>query len=311
MSTSRLTISITPIQWEAQTFAEHACDWRGPSACQMFASATLKGADKKTGRPEYTNITWRHAGGTALDSCCRSGHCIRSGLADKGWTAEASRPRRGSYQIVLERLIRIFLALLALCILLPVMVFCALVLDFRARSDFYKGRDPVPAIAVVFSGSHDRIYLAMDLLEQDVIAQVFISGANPRSGIRTQSFAKDFNLSPAAMADLESGKVVFAPDATSTLENAVETACWLNEHPEITEVTLITSHWHMPRSSVALERSLTRRVKIVRFPSEPAAEKYEGKDVWREEFIKYTATWFASIVPSAIWPADKRGCAGQ
>lgn len=211
----------------------------------------------------------------------------------------------------MERLIRIFLVLLALCVLVPVIVFCALVLDFRARSDFYKGQEPVPGTAVVFSGSHDRIYLAMDLLEQDVLDRVFISGANPRSGIRTQSFAQDFELSPAAMADLEAGKVLFAPAATSTLENAVETACWLDEHPEIAEVTLITSHWHMPRSSVALERSLKRRVKIVRFPSEPAAEKYEGTNVWREEFLKYAATWFASLVPTAVWPAEARACTRQ
>lgn len=197
--------------------------------------------------------------------------------------------------------IRWLVIFLVVLVAAPVLTLGALLLDFRGRADPFAGDAELPRTAVVFAGSHDRLYLAMDLLERGLVDDVFISGANRPGGIRTASFAEDYDVPPVARMRLEAGRVVFAPLANNTLENGVETSCWLRDHPEVASVTLITSRWHMPRASLALERALTRSVKIVRFPSEPQAAKYYGKDMWQEEFYKYLATWFGTLAPIGAW----------
>jgi uncharacterized SAM-binding protein YcdF (DUF218 family) len=197
--------------------------------------------------------------------------------------------------------IKWLIALLIAVVGAPAALVGALLLDFQARSDPFSGSAILPRTAVVFSGSHDRLLLAMELLERGLVDDVFISGANGPGGIREKSFADDYDVPAIAREKLAAGHVIFAPQANNTLENAVETSCWLSKHPEIASVTLITSRWHMPRASLSLERALGGNVKIVRLPSEPQAAKYRGRDMWREELQKFLGTWFGSLVPLGPW----------
>lgn len=207
--------------------------------------------------------------------------------------------------------VRKFVIILFLVLGVSAIFLAGVLLDFTFRAQRYDGSNVLPRIAIVFGGSHDRLYLAMDLLDRGLVDQVYITGANRAGGIRTDTFAEDYDLPPNARRRLEAGQVVFAPKATNTLENAVETSCWLRDHPDITSITLITSRWHMPRASLSLERALRRNVAIVRFASEPQRWKYSKRQMWLQEFAKFLGTWFGTLLPVGPWGEAQHVCREQ
>lgn len=156
-----------------------------------------------------------------------------------------------------------------------------------------------PPVGVVFTGSFDRVEEGLRMLDHDDLSLLYISGVNQGAGITTANFARLFALSDKLLGDLKSGRIILATKADDTIENAIETSCWLAQNPDIRSVVLITSSLHMPRASVALER--TTPVRIERLP---VGALKPGAWVFRTvEFRKYVATWFATLLPQSLWPA--------
>lgn len=128
-----------------------------------------------------------------------------------------------------------------------VVAFMGIFVDFTLRSRVIDHTDQLPSTAVVFTGQFDRTERGLDLLAAGQVQRLFISGVNPKAGLIVSGFADQFGLTADQRLWLETDKITLAPDARSTLENALETACWLENHPNVGAVTLITSQRHMAR----------------------------------------------------------------
>lgn len=170
-----------------------------------------------------------------------------------------------------------------------------------AQGDAVSG--PMPRTAIVFTGQFDRIHFGIRLLEDQVIDRLLISGVNPRSGLDPDRFEVQFGLSPGLLAAMESGRIILATGANTTLENAVEASCWLALHPDIHDAVLITSRRHMPRASLALERALPAGFTIIRAVSDVKGG-HEQLPALLEEFPKFVVTWIVTMFPMSIWPAE-------
>lgn len=162
-----------------------------------------------------------------------------------------------------------------------------------------------PTAAVVFTGQFNRVNAALRLFEDGKITRLFISGVNPGAGIEATTFADQFNLSPRVRQALHTGQITLGERAGSTLENARETACWLQAHPEQRTLTLITGATHMPRASLALERAVGKGVSITRY-TVPTQGKPPLRR-WMSEFGKFAATAVVTLAP-AHWWQNSRAC---
>ncbi len=171
--------------------------------------------------------------------------------------------------------------------------------SFALRMGSTAGDRSLPATGVVFTGQFNRIEKGLNLLEEGRIGRLFISGVNPGAGLNPKTFARQFNLSATLQDHLTTGRITLTTKAQDTIENALETSCWLGEHPKTDRVLLITSHLHMPRASLALERA--SGVRVDRLPV-GTTDPVSGI-LYTSEFWKYAGTWFVTLLPIDMWPA--------
>lgn len=183
------------------------------------------------------------------------------------------------------------------------LILCFLLFDFMARSDPYERSGELPRTAIVFTGHFDRIHRGLDLLSSDDVGRLFITGVNGDAGLNSDRFPSQFELDPDQAGWIQTGKIVLAPDAHSTLENALEAACWLDPQPDIRAVTLITSRRHMARASVALQHAVSP-ISVVRVISD-SSDEYDKFQLDLVEFGKFAATWFITLLPRDVWPGNE------
>ena len=105
---------------------------------------------------------------------------------------------------------------------------------------------PLPETAVVFTGARIRVVWALRLLEDGKIARLLVSG------IPEEMFMREFRLSRVLAEARRDGRLVLGIRAESTLENAAETVCWLEQEDLAGPILLITSDEHLPRAMAAL-----------------------------------------------------------
>ena len=196
----------------------------------------------------------------------------------------------------------VFLMLASTLVLAIALV--VLVREFAVRSEIAVEVTDLPTTAVVFTGQFDRIELALQLFDQGRLDRIFISGVNGRAGILPRNFADQFRLSENARAALDTGQIILAPDADTTLENALETACWLDGQPGVHEILLIAGPNQMPRASWALESALTRPVLVRRLSPEPSAGEVQLGSR-NDELLKFAMTVPLALIPRFLWPAER------
>jgi len=182
-------------------------------------------------------------------------------------------------------------------------ILALLLFDFMSRTDIYDYSGDLPRTAIVFTGAHDRVELGLDLLSSGRVDRLFISGANQTSGLSFHRFPELFDPDSEQTEWIDSGRIVLASDAISTLENAIEAACWLDQQTGIEAVALITSQRHMARASVALQHAIAP-ISVVRVASDPS-NKYDNFQLDLGEFSKFTATWIITLLPVKLWPANE------
>lgn len=155
----------------------------------------------------------------------------------------------------------------------------------RTQSTFVPSAVPLPG--VVFTGQFSRVHAGLALLESGYVAPLLISGTNPGAGISVAGFADQFQLSPALRTALAAGTLVLGPSANKTVENAREARQWLSALPAGQPVVLITSRFHMPRASLALEQVLGDR-PVLRHAVAEDEVRYAAVFA---EFWKYVGTY--------------------
>lgn len=99
---------------------------------------------------------------------------------------------------------------------------------------------------VAWTGGEYRIQTAVKLLEEKQADSLLISGVNKKA--RPASFLGE--ISPEKRA-----KITLGYQATTTKENALETADWIYKN-QFKSVILVTSFYHMPRSLLEFKHAL-------------------------------------------------------
>ena len=183
------------------------------------------------------------------------------------------------------------------------MILFFLLFDFVSRSEANARVGDLPPTAIVFTGAYERIDKGLSLLSSGQVERVFISGANRTSGLIDTRFPGLFEANSKEAGWISDGRLVLAPDAHSTFENALETACWLENQEGVEAVTLITSRRHMARASVALQHRIAP-TSVVRLISDPS-ENYNEFEIDLLEFGRFALTWFITLLPQTLWPADE------
>lgn len=181
-------------------------------------------------------------------------------------------------------------------------IFGGMFADFAVRSRPTDDRRALPPALVVFTGQFDRIERGLELLAAGQARSLFISGVNPKAGLKVERFADQFALTAEQENWLTTGRLTLAPHANTTLENALEAACWLELLSDTQSVTLITSQRHMARASLALERA-TKPVHVIRVASDPPETHLAP---WNNliEARKFAITWGLTLLPRHFWPVN-------
>lgn len=105
-------------------------------------------------------------------------------------------------------------------------------------------------IFVVLTGDKDRLPAAFNLLQVFPEAQLLITGLSKKT-----SLSEIAELSPAKYRDDSAlwKRIVVESEATSTVENAIETQKYLKARG-LSQVILITSDYHLPRSLAIFDK---------------------------------------------------------
>jgi len=188
--------------------------------------------------------------------------------------------------------------------------------QFVAKVDGQK--PPVDVTAqgiVVLTGGRDRLALSLDILRtQAPHVRLLISGVHPDVSIA------DLAAQVPEQTDTLTCCVDLGRNAVSTAGNAWETRDWVYEN-SLSNILLVTSNYHMPRSMMELQRALPH-TKIDPYPLLHSGlqvhqwwQNSATAELLFKEYLKYLASYLRSMLPSqaqnfASWekaPAIPRG----
>ncbi|MGN6670412.1 MAG: YdcF family protein [Candidatus Nucleicultricaceae bacterium] len=140
---------------------------------------------------------------------------------------------------------------------------------------------------VVLTGGNKRIQVALELLDQKKAEKLFISGVN-------QKVTLDELLALHPEYTITRDSITLGYTSNTTIQNAKEVSDWLMKN-DVKSLRLVTSHYHMPRSSLEL-RMLRPNCMVVQHPV--LSEKFNQNPWWWEhnawivflEYNKFLAT---------------------
>jgi uncharacterized SAM-binding protein YcdF (DUF218 family) len=110
---------------------------------------------------------------------------------------------------------------------------------------------------IVLTGGPGRIARGLDVVEQGLAREMFVSGVDP--DVTPAEFAAEFDVSRRVMQCC----VKLGYLAVDTRSNAGEAAQWLKEN-EFTSVRLVTTDWHMARSAAEFSETLPPDMLVVK-----------------------------------------------
>ncbi|ARN81848.1 YdcF family protein [Methylocystis bryophila] len=192
----------------------------------------------------------------------------------------------------------------SLLVLALSLIFCALasfaseLLQFDAFSPPSEAAVKRAAAAIVFTGDFARIDEALALLAKGRVHRVFISGVNGGAGLDKQSFVAQFaqrNPKLASLDRLVACCVEMGEAAENTIQNALETQCWLKDRAVSGPLLLITSRTHMARALALLARAAPNHA-LIAYPVEDGLSE-EGRS---EEYLKFVETLVLLRLPDVV-----------
>ena len=118
---------------------------------------------------------------------------------------------------------------------------------------------------VVPTGGPGRIARGLEILDEGLAKEMFVSGVDPE--VKTDEFASEFDVPARQMRCC----VTLGQGAVDTRSNATEIAQWAEDR-EVRNIRLVTTDWHMRRAASELRAQLPGEISIVRdaVPSEPS-----------------------------------------
>lgn len=145
-------------------------------------------------------------------------------------------------------------------------------------------------LAVVFTGGGGRIERALELLDQDAVEKVFISGVNKK--VQNHNLANALSPHFKKLYQQNQSRIVLGYQARSTRGNAREVASYLDDYPS-NPVILITSHYHIPRSYMELKRLKP----TIEYVIEPVLLERFGDEGWlnKNNFILLISEYHKTI----------------
>ena len=110
---------------------------------------------------------------------------------------------------------------------------------------------------VVLTGGRNRLSGAVKLLNSQKAEKMFVSGVFKDTSMKELQNRSDVEF-------FNSEKVVLDKKSTNTLENAIESAQWIEQY-DIKSIYLVTSNYHMPRSMIEFHH-YNPKLDIIPYP---------------------------------------------
>lgn len=179
------------------------------------------------------------------------------------------------------KLIRKFITIFTVTICIPILLWGTGFVIFTAA--IYYMNEPVTDEmvdgAIVLTGGTNRVEKGLDLLAEQKITNLLVSGVHKDVEIKDimALWGKKENVPPCC--------ITLGREAGNTIGNAQEAKKWI-DHGELKKVYLITANYHMPRALLEFNHEIPY-VKIIPFPVKP--ENFDPKDrtFWRIDLLEY------------------------
>jgi uncharacterized SAM-binding protein YcdF (DUF218 family) len=136
---------------------------------------------------------------------------------------------------------------------------------------------PKNTAIICLAGGKFRVEAAYNLFADGFGDRLFIIGAGKKSS--PMSLAKTH--AETALQKLSTSrfeKILVETESANTIENAVAVSRFMEQHPEIENILLITSGYHMRRSQVMIENQLHRKIAV--YPYVPTNEILTKSNWW-------------------------------
>jgi len=149
---------------------------------------------------------------------------------------------------------------------------------------------PISNAIIVLTGGSERLNSGVNLLLAGKGEKLLITGVHPN--VKDSSVLKD-NIVPIK---IQKCCVVLGRNANNTFENATEAKEFLYKN-NYKSMTLVTSHYHMPRSLLIFEKAMPD-ITIIPYPV--FSSSVDLKEWWShsgtlfllvQEYCKYAAVW--------------------
>ena len=113
---------------------------------------------------------------------------------------------------------------------------------------------------IVLTGGKGRIQKGIDLYNNNHGKLLFISGVFKES---------EFEVKQMIERQVENCSycVFYDKNAKNTIENAIEVKSWLLENPEVKNLILVSSYYHLPRSYIIF-KNVIKEKKILLLPAQ-------------------------------------------
>ena len=132
---------------------------------------------------------------------------------------------------------------------------------------------------VVLTGGKNRVDQGLILFANGKASHLFISGVHPDVKQReiVGRWAGETSLPPCCIA--------LGKDATTTMQNAVETAAWAKKN-DVESIRLVTSNYHMARARLELKKKM-KGVRIIKHPIKQDDLDTAERRIWDLLFSEY------------------------
>jgi len=171
-----------------------------------------------------------------------------------------------------------------------------LILGIRSQGErlydfplYSKARDfPEDSVIICLAGGKFRVEAAYSLFAQGVGRKLFIVGAGKKSTATLLGKAHAGGIADK-IAPERFSQIEVETESRNTVENAFAVASYLEKHPDVKNIVLVTSGYHMRRAQIMIEAQLKHDTKI--FPYTPPTEVI-GKSNWWHSWVGIEVTTF-------------------
>lgn len=142
-------------------------------------------------------------------------------------------------------------------------------------------------VIVCLAGGKGRIPAALSMYSSGRGAALFVAGAGAKM-TREMLLRENMSQELAALLSEERKQgIIVETQSRNTIENAYAAARFLRANPEITDIVLVTSAYHMRRSLLIFQNAIGKSVLV---HPQTAKESTFRRDTWWESFAGFTIT---------------------